>query len=99
MSAITDWAATEDADLTGIKTELDAAVTTGLAVAAGVTNLLAIIVTLQNSPGTISPADQAALDTLEAKAKALNAQAGTLQTQLAAISTTPPGTTPTPPAP
>ncbi len=98
MSAITDWAAKEDADLTGIKAELDAAVATGAKVAAGVADLLKIITDFQSAPGTISPADQATLDALETRAKSLDSQAGLLASQLAAISTTPP-TPPTAPAP
>lgn len=57
----------------------------------GVTALDALITQLQNSPGTLSPADQALLDQIQATSQALVAQAN-------AISTTPPGT-PVPPPP
>lgn len=76
MSVITDWAAKEQTDLTAIKTTLEGVVT-------GIQALDAKIVNLQNSPGTLSPADQAALDSIESASAALVAQAE-------AISTAPP---------
>ena len=80
MSQITDWAAAEQADLTQISTTLDAIV-------AGVTALDTLITNFQNSPGTLSAPDQAALDGIQAASKALVSKAS-------AISTAPP----TPPA-
>jgi hypothetical protein len=85
MSQITDWAATEQADLTTISTTLDAVVT-------GVAALDALIVGFQNSPGTLSATDQAALDAIVAASAAL-------VTKSAAISTVAPGTPPPPPPP
>ena len=76
MSAITDWAAREEANLTTISGTLDTIV-------AGIKALDDKITALQNSPGTLSPADQAALDQIEADSKAL-------VTKAAAIDTTPP---------
>ena len=76
MSQITDWAAQEDADLTAISSTLNAIVT-------GIAALDAEITALQSQPGVLSPADQAALDSIQAKVAAL-------KTQSAAISTTPP---------
>ena len=76
MSQITDWAATEAADLTTISTTLDAIV-------AGITALDALITNFQNSPGTLSAADQAVLDGIQAASKALVAKSQ-------AISVTPP---------
>ncbi len=83
MSKITDWAAAEQADLTTISTTLDAVVS-------GVAALDALIVAFQNSPGTLSPSDQAALDGIQAASKALVAKS-------AAISVTPPPPPPPPP--
>jgi len=73
MSAITDWAATEDADLTGIQTALAAVVT-------GISALDAEITAFNNSPGTLSAADQAALTTLKAHSAALVTQAQAIST-------------------
>lgn len=65
MSAISDFATAmnafndqDDAAVASIQTEVAA--------------LQAEIVTLQNSPGTITPADQASLDALQARAKTIN---------------------------
>jgi len=85
-SAIQTFAAAEQATLASLAT----AITT---VGTGVIALDALITTLQNSPGTISAADQATLDQIQAASKALVAQVN-------AISTTPPGTpVPITPAP
>ena len=79
MSAITDWAAQEQADLTAISTTLDGVV-------AGIANLDTLITNFQNSPGTLSASDQAALDGIKAASAALVTKAG-------AISVTPPAPT------
>lgn len=76
MSQITDWAAKEQADLTAISTTLDSVVT-------GIAALDQAIQNLQNSPGTLSTSDQAALDAIEAQSSAL-------VTKAQAISTAPP---------
>ncbi len=83
MSQITDWAAQEQADLTTISGTLDTIVS-------GIAALDALITSLQNSPGTLSAADQAALDSIQSASKALVTKSG-------AISTAAPG--PTPPIP
>jgi predicted metal-dependent enzyme (double-stranded beta helix superfamily) len=83
MSQITDWAAQEQADLTAISNTLDTVVS-------GIAALDALITQFQNSPGTLSPSDQAALDGIQAASKAL-------VTKSSAISVTPP--VPTPPVP
>src|SRR2546426_7808809 len=75
MSQITDWAAQEEADITEIKGTLDGIV-------AGIAALDDIIIKWQNSPGTLSTADQAALDNVQSLVKDLKAKS-------AAISTTP----------
>ena len=71
MSAITDWASKEQADLDSISGTLDGIV-------AGITALDALITSLQNSPGTISAADQAALDAIQAASKALVTKSGAI---------------------
>ena len=76
MSQITDWAAQEQVALTTISATLDSIV-------AGVANLDTLINNFQNSPGTLSPADQAALDACQKASNDLVAKA-------AAISVTPP---------
>lgn len=76
MSAISDWAASEQANLTAIQTEL-----TNISTA--ITALDAQIVALQNSPGTLSTSDQAALDNIQTASAAL-------VTQAQAINLTPP---------
>jgi hypothetical protein len=78
MSQITDWAATEQASLDAISSTLDGIVT-------GIAALDALITQLQNSPGTLSAADQAALDAIQASSQALVAKSG-------AIAVTPPVT-------
>ena len=83
-SAIQAFAAAEASTLASLATALTA-------LATGITALDALITSFQNSPGTLSPADQAALDGIQATSQALVAQAN-------AISTTPPGTpVPAPP--
>jgi hypothetical protein len=71
MSQITDWAAQEQADLASISTTLDGIVT-------GIAALDALITSLQTSPGTLSAADQAALDSIQAASKALVAKSGAI---------------------
>jgi hypothetical protein len=90
MSAVSDWAAKEATTDAQISAALDV-LTTGIAA------LDTIIQNFQNSPGTLSPADQAFLDAAAATSAALAAKAQ-------GISTTPPGATippvvVTPPAP
>ena len=75
-SQIQDWAAQEQADLTAISNTLDTIVT-------GVAALDKLITDFQNSPGTLSAADQAALD-------AIKAASGALVSKAQAISVTPP---------
>jgi predicted transcriptional regulator len=81
MSAITDWAAKEQADLSAISATLDG-------IAAGILNLDQMIQRLQNSPGPLGPDDQAALDAISGASK-------NLATKASSISVTPPGQTST----
>jgi hypothetical protein len=77
QSVITDWADAEGVKLSGISTTLDG-------IAAGVLALDKMITDFQNSPGTLSAADQAALDAIQSASNDLAAKAS-------AISTKPPG--------
>lgn len=79
MSKITDWADQEQADLSSISSTLDTIV-------AGIAALDALITALQNSQGTLSASDQAALDAIQASSHALVSKSG-------AISVTPPANT------
>ena len=72
MSAIQDWAVKEQADLDGISATLDGIVT-------GVKSLDDKITALQNSPGTLSADDQAALDAIQTASKAVVAKAAGIQ--------------------
>ena len=83
MSAITDWAAKEQADLTAISGKLQT-------IADGIAKLDAMIAALQNSPGTLSASDQAALDQIEQ-------QSAALVTAASAIDLTPPTAPPAAP--
>ncbi len=65
--------------------------------AAGVANLDTLITTLQNSPGQITPADQATLDAATAQSAKNSSDLAALVAALAAINTAAPGTVP--PAP
>ena len=78
MSQITDWAAEQQADLTAISNTLDTVV-------AGIAALDELITNFQNSPGAITPEDQAALDQIQNASHAL-------VTKASAISTAAPGT-------
>jgi ABC-type transporter Mla subunit MlaD len=84
MSQITDWAATEQADLAQISSTLDSIV-------AGISALDTLITNFQNSSGTLSATDQAALDSIQAASAAL-------VTKAQAISVAPPAP-PAAPAP
>ena len=75
-------------ELAAVQANLDATSATLTSVAAGVLALDQIINDFQNSPGTLSAEDQAALDKIQSASNALAAQAS-------AISTAPP----TPPVP
>lgn len=76
MSAITDFAAKEKVSLAGIASTLDS-------IAAGVAALDVLIQNFQNSTGTLSAADQTALDEISAASTAL-------ATKATAIVVTPP---------
>jgi hypothetical protein len=71
MSVITDWAAKEQADLSTVSGTLDGVVT-------NIAALNAQIAAFNNSPGTLAPADQAALDSIQAASAALVTKAAAL---------------------
>lgn len=73
MSQITDFATQEGASLAGTSATLDS-------IASGIAALDALIVGFQNSPGTLSPADQAALDGIVAASAALASKASAIST-------------------
>jgi hypothetical protein len=76
MSAIIDAVTAVQGSLDAVSTQLDTIV-------AGISALDVLITNFQNSPGTLTPADQAALDSIQASSKALLAKAN-------AVVTTPP---------
>lgn len=76
MSKITDWAAQEQADMSAISGTLDGIV-------AGIAALDTLITNFQNSQGTLSAADQAALDGIQTASSSL-------KTKAAGIVVTPP---------
>ena len=80
MSKVTDFAAAVQTAFDKVSADLDT-------ITAGIAALDAAIAAFQNSPGVLSPADQAALDDIQAKSQALVAKAD-------AVNVTPP----TPPA-
>jgi len=71
MSKITDWATQQQADLAQVSTTLDGIV-------AGISALDKIITDWQNSPGTMDPVDQAALDSAQVAIKALVAKSSAI---------------------
>ena len=77
-SAIQAWAGTEQTTLASVATALSAT-------SAGVTVLDYMITAFQNSPGTLSQSDQAALDAIQTQSQAL-------VQQVQAINTAAPGT-------
>jgi hypothetical protein len=76
MSKVTEFASKQQADFDTLNSKVDS-------IAAGVTALYELIAAFQNSPGTLSPEDQAALDGIQAASAALVAKT-------AAINTAPP---------
>ena len=67
MSAVSDFATVVNAAFAKVNTDLDA-------ITAGIANLDALITAFQNSPGTLSAADQAALDGIQTASQALVAK-------------------------
>lgn len=82
MSAISDFATKQNA----FNDRIDAAVT-GLS--GDVTALKAEILKLQNSPGTITPEDQASLDAIQARSEAIATKLEALDAETANAPTPP----------
>lgn len=68
MSAVTDFTTAVQTSLAKVNADLDV-------ISTGITALDAQIQALQNSPGTLTPADQSALDSISAASTALAAKA------------------------
>lgn len=79
MSKLTEWADQQEADLTGISGTLDE-------ISTDIKNLDKMISDFQNSPGTLTPEDQARLDKIEKTIKGLSVKAK----EIRADSSTPP---------
>jgi peptidoglycan hydrolase CwlO-like protein len=77
MSAISDFAVKQQAHNDKVSTDLDS-------IAAQIKTLNDLIAKLQSSPGTITPADQAMLDQIEAAGAALGTKADALAGVVAA---------------
>jgi hypothetical protein len=84
MSAITDYAAKQTAFNTEVKADFQK-------LSDGIDALNAKITAFNNSPGTLSVDDQAALDGLVTDGQALTTQADTLANKVAAPPTVPAG--------
>ena len=80
MSVISDAMAKVEAHYAQIGSDVDA-------IAAAITVLNGNITALQNSAGTVTPADQALIDSTEAQGAAVQAKVDALATSLAAPAT------------
>jgi hypothetical protein len=99
MSAISDFAAKQKAFNDRQATAIDSVVTSQGGLTADIAELKRLIEELQNSPGTITPEDQALLDDLTAKAEEATNKAESVAAALAALDQqTPPAVPPTPAA-
>lgn len=88
MSQITDWAATEEADLTAIKGTLNTITTDVTGFSMGVTALDELIQSLEG--GGLSDADIAKLAEVKGMSAGLVIQGAAVVTQISAISVAPP---------
>lgn len=97
MSALSDYAARVSAQFDSIEAATESLTTHVSGVEADVQSLKALIEQLQNSPGAITPEDQALLDQLEARANAASAKLTPLANALATLdAATEPPAPPTP---
>lgn len=85
MSTISDFADKVDAWQTDISASVDGVVAALGGVSADVASLKQQIIDLQNSPGAITPEDQARLDKIEAAASALSTKTAAASSALAAL--------------
>lgn len=88
MSQITDWAATEEADLTAMQGTLNTITTDVTGLSTGVTALDALIQSLEG--GGLSAADVAKLAEVKGMSAGLVTQGAAVVTQISAISVAPP---------
>lgn len=97
MSALSDFLAKQTAFNSRQATAIDAVVAGVAGVSADVDTLNAKITELQNSIGTVSPEDQAAIDSLQAQGEALSTKLEAASTALTALdAANPPPPPPTP---
>ena len=96
MQAIDNFAAAQRAYNTAQATAIDGLVSSLAGVTQDVVDLQAKIVELQNSPGTLTPADQANLDEMQADGAALVTRLQGVQSALGALDAQNPPTVPTP---
>ena len=97
MSAISDYADKVTASFTDIGASVDGLVSSVAGVASDVASLKATIDQLQNSPGQITPADQALLDKTQAQAQAISDRIKSVATDLKTLDdATAPAAAPTP---
>ena len=78
MSAISDYVAAATVLIKGVSDDVATFATQKADLNSKLDTALATIVALQNSPGTITPADQALLDTAQAQLTAAKAAADAL---------------------
>jgi hypothetical protein len=88
MATPTDPTATE---LAAIQANLNAVQGSLTTIASGVLALDTLIQTFQNSPGSLSPADQASLDAISTASAALATQAAAVNTAAPSGGVIPPG--------
>jgi len=82
MSAISTYAEAVGVQFDAISTSVDEIVTSQTGISGDVAGLKALILQLQNSPGAITPEDQALLDALTAKITTLSAKTAAVSTAL-----------------
>lgn len=85
MSTVSDFSDRVEARFDEIGTSVDGLVTSLGGVSADVASLKQQIIDLQNSPGAITPEDQARLDKIEATATALSSKTAAASSALAAL--------------
>lgn len=85
MSVLSDFVNRVDAKFTTISDAVDGIVTSQTGVTSDIAGLKALILQLQNSPGGITPEDQALLDALEAKINTTSDKVAATAAALAAL--------------
>ena len=85
MEAIQNYAARVETAINAIGSDIDSVVTSFEGVAKDVANLKEVIAKIQNSPGTLSPEDQASLDKGEFLLNSLAVRVSGVKDALAAL--------------